>query len=141
MAEYSNADLQTVEAGADVAFDETPIPCTRGYVVHREGSGLFKLRGITDQCRARYRVTFGANIAVPADGTVGAISLAIAVDGEALGSTIMTVTPAAAEEFFNVSRTINIDVPRGCCGNVSVRNVGADPVDVANANIIVDRVA
>lgn len=141
MAEYSNADLQTVAAGADVAFDETPIPCARGYVVHREGSGLLKLRGITDQSRARYRVTFGANIAVPAGGTVGPISLAIAVDGEALGSTIMTVTPAAAEEFFNISRTINIDVPRGCCGNVSVRNIGADPVDVANANIIVDRVA
>lgn len=141
MAEYSNADLQTVAAGADVTFTETPIPCARGYVVHREGSGLLKLRGITDQSRARYRVTFGANIAVPADGTVGAISLAIAVDGEALGSTIMTVTPAAAEEFFNVSRTINIDVPRGCCANVSVRNIGADPVDVANANVIVDRVA
>lgn len=141
MAEYSNAALQTVAAGADVIFTDAPIPCTRGYVVHREDSGLFKLRGITDQCRARYRVTFGANIAVPTGGTVGPTSLAIAVDGEALTSTIMTVTPAAVGEFFNVSRTINIDVPRGCCGNVSIRNIGADPVDVANANIIIDRVA
>lgn len=141
MAEYSNTALQTVAAGADVIFTDAPIPCARGYVVHREGSGLFKLRGITDQCRARYRVTYGANIAVPTGGTVGPTSLAIAVDGEALTSTIMTVTPAAVGEFFNVSRTIYIDVPRGCCGNVSIRNIGADPVDVANANIIIDRVA
>lgn len=141
MAEYSNTALQTVAAGADVIFTDAPIPCARGYVVHREGSGLFKLRGITDQCRARYRVTYGANIAVPTGGTVGPTSLAVAVDGEALTSTIMTVTPAAVGEFFNVSRTIYIDVPRGCCGNVSIRNIGADPVDVANANIIIDRVA
>lgn len=141
MAEYSNAALQTVAANGDVTFSEAPIPCTRGLIIHRDGSGLFKLRGITNQARARYRVTFGANIGLPADGAAGVISLAISVDGEAIPATTMTVTPAAVEEFFNVSRTVNIDVPAGCCGNVAVKNVSNVSIDVVNANIVIDRVA
>jgi hypothetical protein len=86
-------------------------------------------------------VSFGANIALPADGTVGPISLALAIDGEPIPATTMTVTPAAVEQFFNVSSTVFIDVPRGCCQTVSVRNITADDVDVQNANLIVERVA
>lgn len=141
MAEYSNAALQTVTENGDVLFSEAPIPCTRGFIIHRDGSGLFKLRGITAQYRARYRVTFGANLGIPTGGTAGAVSLALSVDGEALPSTTMTVTPAAVGEFFNVSRTVNIDVPAGCCGNVSVKNISGQAVDVVNANIVIDRVA
>lgn len=141
MAEYSNAALQTVAENADVLFGESPIPCTRGFIIHRDGSGLFKLRGITTQCRARYRVTFGANLGIPAGGTAGAVSLALSVDGEVLPSTTMTVTPAADGEFFNVNRTVNIDVPAGCCGTVSVKNISDQSIDVVNANIVIDRVA
>ena len=141
MAEYSNAALQTVTENGDVLFSEAPIPCTRGFIIHRDGSGIFKLRGITNQNRARYRVTFGANIGIPTGGTAGAISLAISVDGEAIPGTIMTVTPAAVEEFFNVSRTVNIDIPAGCCGTVSVKNISDQSIDVVNANIVIDRVA
>ena len=109
--------------------------------MHRAGSGLVSLKGITNQCRARYRVSFGGNIAVPTGETVGPIELALAIEGEAMQSTAMIVTPAAVEEFFNVFSAIFIDVPRGCCMNISVQNISDIPVNVQNANLIVERVA
>jgi hypothetical protein len=109
--------------------------------MHGPGSGLVTLRGVTDQCRARYKISFGGNIAVPTGGTVGAISLAIAIDGEAIASTTMTVTPAAVEEFFNVFGAIYLDIPRGCCSQISVRNVNTQTIEVQNANLIIERVA
>ena len=132
--------LQTVPANQNVYFTDT-VTCGNCSITHRDDSGLVTLRGLTNQCRARFRVTFGANIGLPADGTVGPISLAIAIDGEAVRATTMTVTPAAVETFFNVFSSVFVDVPRGCCVSVSVRNVSDIPVDVQNANLIVERVA
>jgi hypothetical protein len=109
--------------------------------MHRAGSGLVSLKGVTNQCRARYRVSFGGNIAVPTGETVGPIELALAIEGEAVQSTTMIVTPAAVEEFFNIFSAIFIDVPRGCCMNISVKNISDIPVNVQNANLIVERVA
>jgi hypothetical protein len=133
-------ELQTVLSGANVQFTDTVVPgktCT----MHRPGSGLVTLRGITDQCRARYKVSFGANIAVPTGGTVEAITLAIAIDGEAIASTTMITTPAAVEEFFNVFGSIYLDIPRGCCSQISVKNTSTQSIEVQNANLIVERVA
>lgn len=132
--------LQTVPANQNVYFTDTVI-CGNCAITHRDDSGLVTLKGITNQCRARYRVSFGGNIAIPADGTVGPISLALAIDGEAVQATTMTVTPAAVEDFFNVYASLYVDVPRGCCVTVSVKNITATPVDVQNANLIVDRTA
>ena len=132
--------VQTVPANQNVYFTDT-ITCGNCAITHRDDSGLVTLRGLTNQCRARFRVTFGANIGLPADGVVGPISLAIAIDGEAVRATTMTVTPAAVEQFFNVYSSVFIDVPRGCCVTVSVRNITDVDVDVQNANLIVDRVA
>ena len=132
--------LQTVAANQNVQFTETAV---RGNcsILHREGSGLVTLRGITDQCRARFRVSFGGNVAIPAGGTVAPISLAIAINGEAIGPTTMISTPAAAEEFNNVYTSIFLNVPAGCCYTISVVNIGDDDIDVQNANLIVERVA
>jgi hypothetical protein len=141
MAEYTNAAVQTVAVNQNVLFSETPVGCNRGYVTHREGSGLVTLRGITNQCRARYKVTFGGNIAVPTGGTAGAISVALAVNGEALNSAVATVTPAAVEEYFNVFSTAYIDVDRGCCLSLSVKNISTQAINVANPNLIVERAA
>lgn len=141
MAEFTSVALQTVAANANVLFTETPVYSKSGGVIHREGSGIVTLRGCVNQCRALYKVTFGANVAIPAGGTVGPVSLAISVDGEALGSATMIETPTAAEAFSNVFAAALIAVPRGCCVTVGVRNTGADPVDVQNANLIVERVA
>ncbi len=132
--------LQTVPANQNVYFTDTVI-CGGCSVTHRDDSGLITLKGMTNQCRARYKVSFGANIGLPADGAAGPISLAIAIDGEPVRATTMTVTPAAVEEFFNVFSAIYIDVPRGCCVTVSVQNISEVDVDVVNANLIVDRTA
>ena len=115
--------------------------CGNCSILHRDGSGLVTLRGITNQCRARFKATFGANIAIPTGGTVEAISIAIAINGEPVASTTMIVTPAAVEEFSNVFSAIYLDVPANCCSQISVRNISTQAIDVQNANLIVERVA
>lgn len=132
--------LQTVNENQNVLFTDSVI-CGNCSMTHRNGSGLVTLRGVTNQCRARYKVTFGGNIAIPTGGTVGEISLAISLDGEPMGTTTMLATPAAVEEFANVFSAIFIDVPRGCCVTVGVRNISDQAIDVQNANLIVERVA
>lgn len=147
MAEYSANATQTIAQGGAVVFTDAPVPCTRGFVRHRDGSGNFLLSGWTpNRCtccgkkaEATYLVDFGANISVPEGGTAGEISLAIALDGTVLPGSEMTVTPAAAENYFNVSRAINVQVWNGCCENVSVINTSDQPIQVENANIIFTR--
>lgn len=140
MAEFTNAYVQSVAPNANVVFTEEPVS-GKGCIVHREGSGLITLRGMTNQCRALFRVTFGGNIAIPTGGTVGEISIAIAIDGEPVPSATATVTPAAVANFFNVFSSVFIEVPKGCCVTVAVRNINTQAIEVENANIIVERVA
>ena len=140
MAEYTAVATQTVAANSNVMLTEAPA-CGGKCIEHRSGSGLITLRGLTNQCRARYKVSFSGNIATPTGGTVGAIQLALAVQGEALPSTVMITTPAAVEEFNNVGSAVYIEVPRGCCVTVAVRNTSTQAVAVANANVIAERVA
>ena len=132
--------LQTVEPNQNVQFTDTAV-CGSCSIMHRDGSGLITLRGLTNQCRARFKAFFSGNIAIPTDGTVEAISLALAINGEAIASTTMIQTPAAVEEFANVASAVYIDVPANCCVTVSVRNTSAQAVDVQNANLIIERVA
>lgn len=139
MAEFTNIFVQQIAANANAVFSETPV-CGSDCIVHREGSGIITLRGMTNQCRARYKVVFGGNIAIPTGGTVGPISIAIAVEGEALGSATATVTPAAVGDEFNVFAAAFIDVPRGCCVTVAVKNTSAQTIELQNANIIAERV-
>lgn len=138
--ELTNIATTPVEAGQNLPFTETAV---RGSacIQHRDGSGVVTLRGITNQCRARYLVDYSGNIAVPTGGTAGEISLAIAIAGEPLQSTRMRVTPAAVGEFFNVSAAAYIDVPKGCCANIAIENTSDQTVDVANSNLIITREA
>lgn len=151
MSEYVFNEIQTVLPNQPVILRDS-IPCNRGYVYHRNESGILTLRGIVNNpscCFARYQVTFNGNIAVPADGTVGAIAIALAQSGEPILTSRAIVTPAAAEEFFNVTSTAIITVPRGCCFDISVENVseGATAADtptaieVQNANLVITRIA
>ena len=140
MAEFTANALQTVEENQYVLFTETPICPTRG-IVHRDGSGIVRVSGNSSQGRARYLVSFSGIIQIPTGGTVGEISVAIAIDGEALASTEMIVTPAAVENFFNVSAQSYIDVTCGCCSTISVQNTSDQAIEVQNANLIVVRVA
>lgn len=140
MAKYTAIPLQTVEDGANVLLLDA-VRCKNGYAIHSNGSGIVTLRGITNNCYARYRVTFGGNVAIPEGGTVAPITIALTVNGEALGTATAIVTPAAAEEFWNIFIADEIDVPCGCCVTVSVRNIGDEPIDVQNGNLIVTRIA
>lgn len=146
MAEYSANAIQVVNPGETVIFTDSPEPCSRGLVRHRDGTGTFLLSGWTPRkvcgCRSKsatYLVDFGANISVPTGGTVEAISLAITIDGSTIPASTMTVTPAAVDEYFNVSRAINADIWSGCCESVAVRNTSDQPIQVQNANIIFSR--
>lgn len=143
-AEYSASAAQVVPANGSVIFTNSPVPCCTGSVYHRDNSGFFKLankffRQNFLQCWRRntnYEVTFNANISIPTGGTVEAISLAIAIDGEIDPSSTMIITPAAVEQFGNVSADIIVTVPWTCsCSSVSVRNTSTQPINVQNANI------
>lgn len=140
MAEYTNSGVVTVAAGQNVPLTETAVSgnCS---IVHREGAGIVTLRGLTQQCVARYKVTFGANIAIPDGGTVDAITAALAVNGEALASATATVTPAASENYFNIFVSTVVSVPRGCCVTVAAENTSAQAVNFANSNMIAERIS
>ena len=148
-AEYSANAVQTVPAGGSVIFTESPVPCNRGLVYHRDGSGIFRLankffRQNIMSCWKRhtnYEVSFHANIAIPEGQTApeGGISLAIAIDGEVDPSSTMISDVTVVGTFDNVGSDIFVSVPCMCsCSSVSVRNTSTIPIEVQNANIIFD---
>ena len=148
-AEYLANAIQEVALNAPVIFSAS-IPCTRGYIYHEDETGVFILRGVTNQCFATYQVTFNGNIAVPEGGTVTPIAIAITVNGEPRLTSRAIFTPAAADDYGNVTSTAIIKVPRGCCFSLSVDAVPAttDPtvtpapvINVQNANFTVSRIA
>lgn len=150
MAEYVANAVQNVSLNAPILFNAT-IPCNRGCVFHEDETGVFVLKGKTDNCFARYQVTFNGNIAIPTGGAVTPIALAITVCGEPRLTSRAIFTPAAVDEYGNVTSTALITVPKGCCFNVSVDYVDAttdDPattptpvIEVQNANLVINRVA
>lgn len=140
MAEFVAVSAQEVAANGNVIFTNT-VASGSNCIKHREGSGIVTLRGLTNQCRARYFVDFSGNISIPTGGTVGAISLTIAISGEPVLSSQMISTPAAVDQYNNVSSGIYIDVPAGCCVNISVKNTSTQAINVVNANIVVTREA
>ena len=142
-AEYSRIDLQTVDVDDNILFNNGYRACRKGYIMHRDDSGIFTLRGAGNGCKAIYKVNFDANIAIAAGGTVvEPISVAISLNGETLNNSTAIVTPAAIGGFFNVSLVTFIEVPCGCCRDVSIENTSATTaIDVQNANIIFERVA
>lgn len=141
MAEYIYVPEQTVEFRQGVLLNGS-YPCNRGSVIHQDGSSVFTLRG-SGQCGARYQVTFNANIAIPTGGTVGEISVSIAQNGEGLGQSLAATTPAAVDQYGNVTSTTYLTVPSCCCAQVSVQNTSAtgEAILVRNANLVITRIA
>ena len=149
-AEYLANAIQEVALNAPVIFSAS-IPCNRGYVYHEDETGIFILRGITNgQCFATYQVTFNGNVTLPEGATVTPIAIAIAVNGEPRLTSRAIFTPAAAEDYGNVTSTAIIKVPKGCCFSLSVENVpaSADPaetpapiIEIQNANFVINRIA
>lgn len=152
MAEFTYNPIQLVNPNQPVVLN-TSIPCQKGYVYHRNESGVVTLRGIVNNpCAnfARYQVTFNGNIAVPEGGTASPISVSLAIDGEPILTSRAIVTPTVADSYFNVTSTAIITVPRGCCENISVENTSesatpattpAPQINVQNANLTVTRIA
>ena len=149
-AEYLANAVQEISLNAPAIFTAS-IPCTKGYVYHEDETGIFILRGITcGQCFATYQITFNGNIAIPTGGTVAPIAIAIAVSGEPRLTSRAIFTPAAVEDYCNVTSTAIIKVPKGCCFSVSVESVpaSADPtvtpapvIEMQNANLVINRIA
>lgn len=150
MAEYLANATQVVELNQPIVFTAS-IPCPQGNVIHEDETGIFILRGNSTGCFARYQVTFNGNIAVPTGVTVGPIAVAIATNGEARLTSRAIITPAAVEEYGNVTSTAIITVPRGCCYSISVRAVSglvddetgtpAPSINVTNSNLVITRIA
>lgn len=133
--------VQTVAPNQAVLFTSTAIPGNMS-MMHREGSGQVGLRGITNgQRRARFLVTFGGNVALSSGTTVTPIQLAIAINGEAILTSSMISSPADTQSYNNIYTSLHIDVPIGCCNQISVKNIGTTNVDIQNANLIIERVA
>ena len=149
-AEYLANAIQPVALNAPAVFSAS-IPCTRGWVYHEDETGIFILRGITNQCFATYQVTFNGNIALPEDAEdVVPIAVSIMVNGESRPTSRAIFTPAEVGEYGNVTSTAIIKVPRGCCFSLSVDAVPAttDPtvtpapiIEVQNANFVISRIA
>ena len=151
MAEYLTRDqVESVALNSAIPFIDS-IPCNRGNVFHQNGTGIFILRGITRNCFARYQVTFNGNIAIPEGGEVTPIAVALAVSGEPRLTSRAIFTPAAVDEYGNVTSTALITVPKGCCFSLAVEYVDATTddatvtptplIEVQNANLVINRVA
>ena len=150
MAEYLANTLQNVALNGPVLFTAS-IPCPKGCVYHEDETGIFILRGCTNNCFARYQVTYNGNIAIPEGGELSPIAIAIAVNGEPRLTSRAIFTPQAVDEYGNVTSTAIITVPKGCCFSLSVRYVDAttdDPaveatplIAVQNSNLVIDRIA
>lgn len=149
MAEWTGVAVQTVNPGESIVFTENPVP-SKGLILHRDDSGAFLMKGIDNSvgsvcnCCGRpktvnYMADFGANIAIPTGETVGEISVAFTLDGNTLTGTTMEVTPAAVEEFFNVSRAANVSIWKGCCQTLAIRNTSSIPILVENANLVLTK--
>lgn len=154
MADYLTRDtVETVALNAPVQFLDS-IPCNRGYVFHQNGTGIFTLRGIVNNptsCFARYVVEFTGNVSIPEGGAVTPIATAIVVSGEERTGSRSIFTPAAVDEYGNVTSRATVDVPRGCCFSVSVEYVSGivnDPattptpfINVIDGSLSINRVA
>lgn len=149
MAEYIEVPSQNVALNNPIVFSAS-IPCTKGYVYHEDGTANFTLRGVTNNCFARYQLNFQANAAIPTGGAVTPIAVAFSVNGEVRPSSLAIVTPAAVEEYSTLSNTAIITVPKGCCFNVSVKYVSGvtdgattptPAINVQNANLTISRIA
>lgn len=151
--EFLYNEVQEVALYSPVIF-RSSIPCTRGLVIHEDETGNFILRGVNSGncCNqwTHYQVTFNGNIAIPEGGTVTPIAIALTVNGEPRYVSRAIFTPAAAEEYGNVTSTAIIKVPRCCCYSLGVEAVPAttDPavtpaptIDVQNANLTIARIA
>ena len=150
MAEYLANQVQNVSLNSPILFTAS-IPCTRGYVYHEDETGIFTLRGCTNNCFARYQVTFNGNVAIPDGADVTPIAVALTVSGEPRLTSRAIYSPTETDTYGNLTSTAIITVPKSCCFNLSVDYVDATTddaettptpvIEVQNANLVINRIA
>ena len=117
----TNSAEQTVQPGEAVIYD-TIVMQTGTAECTLRGTGLVKMKAM-----GIYDIAFGANVTGETAGTP--VQLAFQLGGVAIfpGST-MIYTPAAANAFGNVSKTIH--VKHDCCdlSHVTIVNTGTVPI-------------
>lgn len=151
-AEYLANAVQEISLNAPAIFTAS-IPCRRGFIYHEDETGVFILRGITDQCFATYQVTFNGNIGIPEGGEITPIAIAISINGEPRLTSRAIYVPGdtiEADDWGNVTSTAIIKVPKGCCFSLSIEAIPAttDPaiipapvIAMQNANLVINRIA
>ena len=140
MVELTYNNVQTIPSGQAAVFN-TVIACPCRHVLHANESSVITMMGTPntrDACFATYDLDFKANIALSEGATVGPIAVTISNEGEALQIAQAIVTPAAVGDYFNVSCTAVINVPKGCCAHVGVENISVGTttnpsIDMQNA--------
>ncbi len=149
MAEYLENAVQQVALNNPITFSNS-IPCRRGYIFHEDGTGVFTLRGITDNCFARYQIVYNGNIAIPTGGAITPVAVGISVNGEPRLTSRAIYTPTVVETYGNVTTTAIITVPKGCCFSMAIRYISGtdDPtvvptpvIEVQNSNLTITRIA
>lgn len=131
--------IQNVIANNNVIFDNPTCSCSKNNIMYQSGSGVVMVRGATNQCCAKYRVTFNGNAATPDGGTPGQISFAITLNGAPLYNAVGMAFTAATEQYYNIAMETEVSVPCGCCFSIAVKNIGTDEAAISNSNLIVER--
>ena len=151
MANYITSTDQNVALNGTIPFDMLSIPCNKGYLIPIT-TGVLTLKGGSTNRFARYEVKAQANVAIPEDGDVTPLAIAITLNGVAIPDSVSIVTPAAAEDVWHINTSTTITVPCGCCVSVSAAYVDATEDDATTtptpsifvrrrASLTVDRIA
>lgn len=151
MPSYGYNPVQGVALNQGAIFN-TVNGCRIGKIWHEDQTSSAILRGIPKcpcQNVTKYQVTAIANIALPTGATVVPIAIGLAVDGEVRPTSRAISTPAAVLEYDNVTASDIIEVPRGCCFRISVKNVSASEesdyipaplINMQNLNIYINQI-
>lgn len=117
----TNSAEQTVQPGAEVVYNVIVMSTGCAECTLR-GTGLVKMKA-----SGIYLVSFGANVTGDTAGTP--VQLAFRLGGSAIyPGTDMIYTPAAANAFGNVSKTVHITNRNCMVDTISVVNTGTTPI-------------
>lgn len=130
MAKYITSADQNVALNGTIPFDIVSIPCNKGNIIPIT-TGVLTLRGSNSNRFARYNVDLQANVAIPEDGILTPIALAITLNGVVIPDSVAIVTPVAETDVWHINTSAIITVPCDCCVSVSAAYVDATEDDAA----------
>ena len=115
---YVTTSDNLVALNGTIPFNDVSIPCNSGNVIPI-ASGILTLKGNTPNRFARYNVRVQANIAVPEEGELTPIAIAIAINGAVIPESVAIYTPQATEEYGHINTEAIVTIPCGCCASIS----------------------